>query len=92
MTTATKINDMAELAARSAIDAFEKDQLPPATMAYSFVYQLEYDEVDEPLPPQLTAREFRHFRHDYCRWLRNLGVSTDTAQVAAFGKPLQERI
>jgi hypothetical protein len=84
MTTPAKINDMAEHAAHAALDAFGKDQLPSALTAYSFVFQVEYDEADGPMPPQFTGREFRAFRHDYCRWLRNLGVDTETAQAAAF--------
>lgn len=86
MTTPDQINTMAEHAALAAADCFGKLDPPGAPTAYIFIYQVAYDDENGPLPAQLTSREFRKFRHDYCRWLRNAGVDLDTAQTAAFGR------
>lgn len=78
------INQMAEWAAESAVEAFGKDQPAKARDAYDFVCQVQYESETEPEFPQLTSQQFRAFRHDYCRWLRNHGVALDVATEAAF--------
>lgn len=45
---------------------------------------MAYDNETDPMFPQLSSREIRAFRHAYCRWLRNDGVSLDVATKASF--------
>jgi hypothetical protein len=77
------INTMAELAAESGVNAFGKDDPPTARIAYSFIFQLQYDNESESEFPQLTGVQFRRFRHEYSRCLINNGVRLDVAYKAA---------
>jgi hypothetical protein len=78
------INTMAELAAKAAVEAFGTDQPATASDAYEFICQLQYDNEADEEYPHLTDSQFCKFQHDYCRWLRNNGVSVDVATKAAF--------
>jgi hypothetical protein len=73
MATDAEINDLAEEAAQAALDAHGIDQLPSASVAYSFMCEQVWPET-KPVVPVLSGTEFRQFKHDYRRHLRNAGV------------------
>src|SRR6266550_5343010 len=68
--TNTEINNLAERAAISAIDAHGVDNVPSAAVAFDFIQNLDY-ELEEEVPV-LTRREYRQFVHDYNRHVRRL--------------------
>ena len=63
--TGTEINSLAERAAVNAIDAHGVDHVPPASVAFDFIQNMDY-ELEEEVPV-LTRKEYRQFVHDYNR-------------------------
>ena len=69
---AEAINQAAEFAAESALDAFGAAEVPPAHVAWNFLNEMVYgdDQIERPagLPTALT----RQFKHDYRRHVQRL--------------------
>jgi len=81
------INDAAELAAESALDAFGSDpaaELPTPEVAWEFLNESLYGEDGLARPAALPEFLTRQFKHDYRRHLRNFSEqrSRPTAKLA----------
>jgi len=69
------INDAAELAAESALDAFGSDpaaELPSPEVAWKFLNDSVYDQDGIVRPVALPAFLTRQFKHDYRRHIANV--------------------
>jgi hypothetical protein len=60
------INDAAEVAAESAVDAFGQE-LPSAEVAWEFINEQLYGSAEIERPAALPHFFTRQFKHDYCR-------------------------
>jgi hypothetical protein len=71
---ADAIDQAAELAAESAIDAFgdQPADIPPPKMAWDFLNEHVYGDDEVPRPAALPATMPRQFTHDYRRHVSRL--------------------
>jgi hypothetical protein len=86
--TNAEINNLAEEAVISTVDAHGLDHVPSAAVAFDFIQQMDYD-LEEAF--RVNAEGYRQFVRDYNRHVRRLQASRAPMATTLYDPPVFTR-